>query len=241
MAADLGRERAHHLADRRREDVHAADDEHVVGAPDAADARAGAAARARARPHLDVVARAEAQQRRGAVPQVREHELAGRAVLELERRAGLRVDQLGVDEAARAEVHPVLLLALAPERDADVADAHRLGDPRAPALLELRAERRLAAARLARDEHALDARAAQVEVPLGGPLDEVRGVRRREHRGLGPQQLDRPHQPLGVAGADRDVAEPDAVERARAPRRRRTARRCRSRRSAGRRAMPEAA
>ena len=30
--------------------------------------------------------------------------------------AGLRVDQLGMDEAACAEVHPVLLLALAPER-----------------------------------------------------------------------------------------------------------------------------
>ena len=76
----------------------------------------------------------------------------------------LGVDQLGVDEAARAEVHAVLLLALAPERDADVADAHRLGDLRAPALLELRAERRLAAAGLAGDEHALDARPAQVEL-----------------------------------------------------------------------------
>ena len=120
---------------------------------------------------LDVVARAEAQQRRGAVAQVREHELAGRAVLHRDRGAGLGVDQLGVDEAARAEVHAVLLLALAPQRDADVADAHRLGHARAPALLELRAERRLAAAGLAGDEHALDARAAQVEAALGGPLD----------------------------------------------------------------------
>ena len=56
---------------------------------------------------------------------------------------------------------------------------------RAPALLELRAERRLAAARLARDEHALDARAREVDAALGGPLDEVRGVRRRQHRRLG--------------------------------------------------------
>ena len=99
---------------------------------------------------------------------------------------GLRVDQLGVDEAARAEVHAVLLLALAPERDADVADPHRLGDPRAPALLELRAEGRLAAAGLAGDEHALDARAGEVDAALGRPLDEVGGVRGREHRGLGP-------------------------------------------------------
>ena len=80
----------------------------------------------------DVVAGAEAQQRGGAVPQVREHELAGRAILELECGARLRVDQLGVHEPARAEVHAVLLLALAPERDADVADAHRLGDHSRP-------------------------------------------------------------------------------------------------------------
>jgi hypothetical protein len=42
------------------EDVHASDDEHVVGAADAADARALAAALARARSHLNVVSRAEA-------------------------------------------------------------------------------------------------------------------------------------------------------------------------------------
>ena len=35
LAADVGGERAHDLADRGREDVDAADDQHVVGAPDA--------------------------------------------------------------------------------------------------------------------------------------------------------------------------------------------------------------
>ena len=171
VAADPRRERADDLADRRREDVDAAHDEHVVGAADAADPRAVAAARAGARPDADVVARAEAQQRRGAVAQVREHELALGAVLQRDRGAGLRVDQLGVDEAARAEVHPVLRLALAPERDADVADPHRLGDARAPALLEPRAERRLAAAGLARDEHAPHGGGGEVDAALGRPLD----------------------------------------------------------------------
>ena len=122
-------------------------------------------------------------------------------------RARLGVDQLGVDEAARAEVHPVLLLALAPERDADVADPHRLGHPRAPAFLEPRAEGRLAAAGLARDEHALDARAPEI-VALG----EVGRVRRRQHRRLRPQLLDRADEPIGVPGADRDVGEADPVE-----------------------------
>ena len=100
----------------------------------------------------------------------------------------------------------------------------------------LRAERRLAAAGLARDEDALHARAAQVDSPFGRPLE--RG--RRHTTGVstaasGSEQLDRGDQPLGVAGADRDVAEPDPLERAEAPRPRRTGRRCRSRRSARRR------
>ena len=47
--------------------------------------------------------------------QVGEHELAARAVGELERLGRVGVDQLGVDEAAGAQVHPVLLLALAPQ------------------------------------------------------------------------------------------------------------------------------
>ena len=49
------------LAHRRGEDVDAADDEHVVGPPDAAEARARAAAGARTRPQLDMVVGAEAQ------------------------------------------------------------------------------------------------------------------------------------------------------------------------------------
>jgi hypothetical protein len=41
--------------------------------------------------------------------EVGEHELTLGAVLERDRPSGLRVDQLRMDEAARAEVHPVLL------------------------------------------------------------------------------------------------------------------------------------
>jgi hypothetical protein len=110
------------------------------------------------------------------MPEMREHELAARAVLQRKRDIALRIDQLRVHEAARAEVHPVLLLTLAPERDADVADPHRLGHLRAPAVLELRAERRFAAARLPGDEDALDARGAQIEVMLRRPVDQMRAV-----------------------------------------------------------------
>jgi hypothetical protein len=127
-----------------------------------------------------VVARAKPQERRSAVAQVREDELAGRAVAQLARLARLRIDQLGVDEAARAEVHSRLFLALAPERRADVADPHRLRDAGPPPLLERRPERGLAAARLAGDEDAPDARIAQV-----AQLEQVRRVGRRQHDRVG--------------------------------------------------------
>src|ERR671937_2079959 len=100
------------------------------------------------------------------MPKVRQHQLAAHTVAERARIAGLGIDHLCVDEAARAEVHAVLLLALAPERDADVADPHRLGDLRAPAVLDRGAERRFAAARLSRDQHAPDARATKIAAAL---------------------------------------------------------------------------
>jgi hypothetical protein len=112
-----------------------------------------------------------------------------------------------VDEATRAEVHAVLFLALAPERHADVADAHRLRDLRSPALFELRPEGRLAAARLTRDENSLDAGRPEVVV-----LGEIRRVGRRKHGGPGAEQLDRLDQAVGVPGADRYVGEADPVK-----------------------------
>src|SRR5215211_633090 len=173
VAADRRRELPDDLADGGREDVDAANDEHVVRPAEAADARRRPSARAHARAQADVVARAEAEERSGLMAQVREHELAGRAIRELDRVACLRVDQLDVDEPARAEMHPDLLLAFTPERDADVADAHRLRHLRAPALLQLSAKRGLSAAGLARDQNALDLRVGEVDDPLPCPLQQV--------------------------------------------------------------------
>src|SRR6266545_2191978 len=210
---DDGNECTHHLADGRGEDIDAANDQHVVGAPGAAHARRRAAAPARGRPDLDVIACAEPQERSRPMAEVREHELAGRTVMQLEGDARFGIDQLGMDEAARAQVHPVLLHAFAPQRHADVADAHRFGDACPPPLLELRAEGRLAAAGLTRHEHALDARASEVNAPLCRRFDDVRSVGGSEHCRLGTEELDRPKGALGVPGADGNVTETDAVER----------------------------
>jgi len=141
-----------------------------------------------------------------------QRELPRRAVLHGDARARVRLDQLGMNEAARPQVHPVLLFALTPQRHADVTNAHRLGRSRAPGLLEPGPEDGLAAARLARHEHALDARSPQVDVVLGGRLDRVGGVGGCQHRGLRPEALDRLQQVLGVAAADRNVTQADAVE-----------------------------
>ena len=135
-----GRERAHHLAQRRREDVDAAHDQHVVGAPDAAHARPGAPARG-SRPCAPARGR-ESGSAAAAPPRWRRCVSTSSPLAPSSRasaRPALRVDQLGVHEAARAEVHAVLLLAFAPERRPDVADAHRLGDGRPPALRSSRA------------------------------------------------------------------------------------------------------
>ncbi len=209
-----GSEAADDLADSRREDVDAADDQHVVGAADAADPRARSTARARGGADHDVVAGAEPQQRRA--PGGADGSGPARRVAPSASSIAAPVSgsiSSGCTNPRAPRCIPSCALALAPQRDADVADPHRLGDPCAPALLELGPEGRLAAARLARDEHPLDARAREVDIALGRPLDQVGGVRRRQRRGLRLEQLDRGDEPLGVAGPERDVAQPDAFER----------------------------
>ena len=145
------------------------------------------------------------------------------------------VDQLGMDEAAGAEVHAVLLLALAPQRRADVADPHRLGDLRPQASSSL--ARKAASPPPARPRRGRARRSTPAgPAPLQRRLDEIGGVGRRQHRGLGGG-LDRQQQALGVPRADRNVAEADALERGR-PRLQRTGPRCTSRRCAGPRRRP---
>ena len=104
-----------------------------------------------------------------------------------------------------------------------------------------RAERGLAAARLAGDEDARDARGAQVDVARGRPLDA--GARRRTASARRPRAR--------AAGSRAPAARccrcrpgcgrGRCARTTRAPRRRRTGPRCRSRRCAGRARRPDAA
>jgi hypothetical protein len=88
---------------------------------------------------------------------MRQDELAARTIFEGDRATGLRIDQFGVHETSRTEVHTVLFLALAPQRDTDISDPHRLRYARSPAALERRAEGGLPAAWLTGDEYPLNA------------------------------------------------------------------------------------
>ncbi len=212
-AGDRGREFVDNLAHSGGKDIDAAHDQHVVGAPDAAGPRRGASAGATADAHAHVVAGAEAQQRRRAVDEMGQHELAFGAVDDRPRRAGLRIDQLEMDEAAAAKMHALLFLALAPEGNGNVADAHRLDDARAPGRFELGPHRRLPAAGLARHHHPFHARLGEVHAALARPFGEMQRIgRRQRHRGR-LQKIDRRHQALGVPRADRDEAEAEALER----------------------------
>ena len=113
-AAHRRGEVADDLAERRRKHIDPAHDQHVVGAADAAHPRRGAAAGARRGPQLDVVTGAEPEQRRRLVPQMRKHELALGPVGQRHGRAALRIDQLGMDEAAAAEMHAASALRIRP-------------------------------------------------------------------------------------------------------------------------------
>ena len=83
----------HQIADGGGEHVHALVDEHVVGAPVAADARARAAAGAAGADDLRMVARAVANEWRRLARERGVDDFAGRAVAPGHGVAGVRIDQ----------------------------------------------------------------------------------------------------------------------------------------------------
>src|SRR4051794_5283726 len=173
------------LLDRLRVDVHGLDAEHVVAAAADADARARAAARARRRPDGGEVARAVAQQGRGAAVQVRPDELAGHPVGERERLGGLRVDDLEQRVLAGGQVQPVALAALAGHRRPHVAHPERVGDGDVPRPLDLRAHRAEPGAGLAGGDDVPEAEPGGLEAGPARAPPAIGGGRRRaaERRG----------------------------------------------------------
>ena len=149
-------------------------------------------------------------------------------------RAARRIDQLEMNEAAAAEMHARLVLALAPQRNRNVADAHRFGDARAPRRLELGAHRRFAAARFARDHQPPHARAGEIDAARARPFGQMQRIGRASSRRRSASGARPPPSAARCCRCRPGCGRGRAGRRRRAPRRRRTGRRCRSRRCARR-------
>src|SRR5665213_371438 len=206
-------ELADYLADCRWENVNTADNQHVVSAADATHPWRGAAAGAGAGPDFDVVACAKAQERCGAVLQMRQDKFPARAIPHGDWRTCFRVNEFRMYIITSTKMHSILLFTLPPEGYANVTTSHGFGHLRAPAFFELPAECGLAATRLSGHKNTLDTGAFQIKFAFGCPFDEVIGIGRCHHRSLWMQQFNGFHQPFGVAGADGNVTQADPVHR----------------------------
>src|SRR5690606_22426252 len=86
-AGHIGCEAGDDLAHRRRKQIDAAHDHHVVGAADAAHPWRGAAAAAWRGPDNNMVAGAKPEERRPTMPEMGEHEFAPGTVFDRDRDA----------------------------------------------------------------------------------------------------------------------------------------------------------
>src|SRR5882672_3938299 len=155
---------AHDGQDRGRIHVHPSHDEHVVAASDAAHAEARALAAAGRPLDANDVTAEEPHDRHRLAGQARVNELSDCARLDLHRRASLRVDQLRPDVPGPAEMHALLVGALAEQRRRDVADAHDLGDRDAEHLLDVVANGGYAAAGLSPGDDVSHGHGARIRV-----------------------------------------------------------------------------
>ena len=107
--------------------------------------------------------------------QVGPHELAARAVLELDRRVAVRVHQLEQRVLAGGEVESLALAAGARHRGPHVAHAEAVGHACAPGRLDLGAQRLEAGAGLARGHDVAQPQRARIHPRLARPGGQVRG------------------------------------------------------------------
>jgi hypothetical protein len=131
LPGEAGLQRRQGGLDGERENVHALDDEHVVGAAEDLETERRAAAFAGLGEDLHEVVGAQAQDGTGAAPERGVDELADRALLEsalleCEGLGRLRVDQLGQHQAGRSVVEAGPELALAAV-EAELADPVEVG------------------------------------------------------------------------------------------------------------------
>ena len=144
---------------------------------------------------------------------MRVDELAHGAGLEFHRLARVRIDQLHPDVAAAAEVHALLLRALAEQRRRYVANPHNLGDGDAENRLDVIADLRDPAARLAAGDDMGERRGSVVQVGAAWRRDQVGKELRERGRGqkrVGEAGFQAEDDAVGVAGRHRHRTATDA-------------------------------
>ena len=226
VAADLRREGADDLADGRREDVDAADDEHVVGAPDAADPRAGAATW-----HGLVFTSTWSRVRKRRSGAARWRRCVSTSSPVAPSASGIASAVAGSMSSRWTKPRAPRCIpscsSHSPQRDTPMSPTPIASVTFArPSRLRAWGGSRLAAAGLARDEDTRDGGAAGGRRRARRPLDQVRGVGRREHDRLGPRAARRREQAARCSRCRRGCARGRCARTRRGRRRRRTGRRC---------------
>src|SRR5579875_2511183 len=126
-----------HVLDSRRPDIHPTQDQQIIGAPDAADAHAGAATDTGVCPDHHAVARAEAHQRDALAVDVGEDHFALHLrSVKWQRCSRLRVDDFEDGEIGSQEMHAVTLVTVGGIDGDHVGVADTLGDESSPILLD---------------------------------------------------------------------------------------------------------
>src|SRR5258706_4317875 len=129
--------RHQHVLDGGRPDVHTAQDQQIIGTPDAADARTRAATHAGVRPDHHAVTRAEAHERDALAVDMREDHFSLHLwTVKRQRLTRLRVDDFEDGEVGSQEMHAIALVAVGGIYGDHIGVADALGHECPPILFD---------------------------------------------------------------------------------------------------------
>src|SRR5437763_12252159 len=206
--------RHQYVLDGGRPDIHTAQDQQVVGAPDAADAYTCAATDAGVRPDYHAVARAEAHKRDALAVDMREDHFALHfGAIKRQGLPCLRVDDFEDSEVGSQEMHAVALVAIGVIDGDHIGVAEALGDECPPILFDALAHGWHTAARFRANLDTPDTQRTRFDMEfIAHVLRKIDGIRGGAGQLGRPQVLDRGDQAVGCTSPDRDEGGADLLD-----------------------------
>src|SRR5256714_10720248 len=206
--------RHQYVLDGGRPDVHTAQDQQVVGAPDAADAYTCAATDAGVRPDYHAVARAEAHKRDALTVDMREdHFTLHFGAIKRQGLPSLRIDDFEDSEVGSQEMHAVALIAIGGIDGDHIGVAEALGDECPPILFDALAHRWHTAARFRANLDTPDTQRTRFHMEfIADVLRQVDGIRGGAGQLGCTQVLDRGNQAVGRTDSNRDEGRADFLD-----------------------------